>query len=181
MKGGQAVKRSGGPASVFRFTIFAISLTGCSVFNPKPKTIVQVDTVVVTKEVAPPLPAGDSAEICLSTGIPARVMVTSTGDTLIGEQRIKLSAVRPLLSFEGQYARGLSWFERSDTIRFERRVYRKLSGPRKRMCDELKRVGDYQGVPIFAEVTAPQPLPGIEIPVAPGLFQTYTTPVPRRR
>ena len=159
----------------------AVALSGCSTIRPKPKTIVQVDTVVVTREVAPPLPTGDSTEVCLSTGVPVRVLVSSAGDTLIGDQRISLSAVRPLLGFAGQYAGGLGWYERSDTIRFERRVYRKLGRPRKRMCDELKRVGDYQAIPVFAEVTAPQPLPGIELPVAPGLFQTYTTPVPRRR
>jgi hypothetical protein len=167
---------------VNRAAIFALSfgLTGCSLLQ-KPKPIIQIDTVVVTKEVPPPLPTGDSVEICLSTGMPASVVVTSSGDTLIGPERIKLSLVRPLLSFDGAYASGHGWYERSDTIRFERRVYRKLARPRKRNCDELKRVGDHSGVPVFAEVTAPQPLPGIEIPVAPGIFQTYTTPVPRRR
>jgi hypothetical protein len=156
-------------------------LSGCSVFQPKPRTVTQVDTVVVTKEVAPPLPTGDSAEVCLSTGMPARILVTSSGDTLIGPDRVKLKTVQPLLTFQGAYAFDKSWFSRSDTLRFERRVYRKAGQPKKRSCDELKLVGDFAGVPVFAEVTAPQPLPGIEIPVSPGIFQPYTTPVPRRR
>jgi hypothetical protein len=157
-----------------------LSVMGCSILQ-KPKPIIQVDTVTVTKEVPAPLPTGDSVEICLSTGMPVTVLVTSGGDTLVGPERVKLTAVRPVLSFQGAYANGQSWFERGDTIRFEKRVYRKLSRPRKRACDELKQVGDYRGLPVFAEVTAPQPLPGIEIPVVPGVFQTYTTPVPRRR
>jgi hypothetical protein len=157
-----------------------LSVMGCSILQ-KPKTIIQIDTVIVTKEVPPPLPTGDSVEICLSTGMPVSVLVSSAGDTLVGPERVKLNAVRPVLSFQGAYADGHSWFERGDTIRFERRVYRKLGRPRKRACDELKHVGEYRGISIFAEVTAPQPLPGIEIPVVPGEFQTYTTPVPRRR
>ena len=167
---------------MMRASILAVglALSGCAMLQ-KPKPIIQVDTVIVTKEVAPPLPTGDSVDVCLSTGMPVTVRVTSSGDTLIGPERIKLSAVRPILGFKGAYGAGLGWFEHADTIRFERRVYRKLGRPQKRMCDELKHVGDFSGVPVFAEVTAPQPLPGIEIPVSPGWFQTYTTPVPRRR
>lgn len=159
----------------------ACVLGACSVFNPAPRTIVRVDTVVVTREVAPPLTAGDSAAICLATGMPVTVHVAADGDTLIGDARVSLRALRPVLTFEGAYASGLSWFENSDSLRFERRLYRKLGRPRRRSCDELKRVGDYVGVPVFAEVTAPQPLPQIEVPAQPGMFQTYVTPQPRRR
>lgn len=163
-------------------TACALPLAACSGLRPKPITIVQVDTVVVTREAPPPsLPDGDSVEICLSTGASVSVRVAANGDTLVGDQRVALSSVRPVLGFAGAYASGLSWFDRVDTVRFESRLYKKLGRPVRRACDELKRVGDHGGVPVFAEVTAPQVLPQIEIPVHPGMFQTYIGPAPRRR
>ena len=162
--------------------VCALPLAGCSVLRPEPRTVIQVDTVVVTREApAPELPAGDSVEICLSTGASVAVRVAANGDTLIGDGRVTLSSVRPVLGFAGAYAGGSSWFDRVDTVRFESRVYKKLGRPVRRACDELKRVGDHGGVPVFAEVTAPQALPQIEIPVRPGMFQTYIGPAPRRR
>jgi hypothetical protein len=159
-----------------------LSLAACSALRPKPITVVQVDTVVVTREAPPPpLPDGDSVEICLSTGASVSIRVAANGDTLIGERRVTLSSVQPVLGFAGTYASGLNWFDRVDTLRFESRVYKKLGRPVRRACDELKRVGDHGGVPIFAEVTAPQVLPQIEVPVRPGMFQAYIGPAPRRR
>lgn len=160
----------------------ALLLVACSAFRPEPVTIVQVDTVVITQEApAPALPDGDSVEICLSTGASVSVRVAANGDTLIGDRRVTLSSVRPVLGFAGAYASGSSWFDRVDTLRFESRVYKKLGRPLRRGCDELKLVGDHRGIPVFAEVTAPQGLPQIEIPAQPGMFQTYIGPAPRRR
>ena len=133
-------------------------------------------TVEVVKEVAPPLPAGDTATICLSNGMPAPILITASGDTLVGEARVSLKAVRPILAFAGTYAE--QW---PDTVRFERRVYRRSGVARKRDCDELKHVGEHNGVAIYADVTAPQPLPAISVPVRAGFFQTYTLPTPARR
>lgn len=156
-------------------------LAGCAYLRPEPQIITRVDTVTVVREVAPPLADGDSVEVCLSTGMPARVRVTAHGDTLIGEQRVPLRAVQPVLAFAGTYAEAQPWFAR-DTLRFEKRLYRKAGALQRRGCDELKSVGDFAGVPIFADVTAPQPLPAILLPVRPGQFQLYTMPpVPRRR
>ncbi len=151
-----------------------LTLSACALLRP-PQTIVQVDTVTVTKEVPPPLPTGDSAEICLATGMPARVLIASNGDTLIGEARVRLRDVRPVLSFSGTYAREQSWYQVSDTLRFEKRPYRRTGAERARACDELKLVGAYAGVSVFAEVTAPNALPMVFLPVRPGIFQMYTT------
>ncbi len=148
---------------------------GCSVLHPKPEIITKTDTVTITKEVPPPLPPGDSMEVCLSTGVPAHVRITAQGDTLIGAQRVPLSSLKPVLAFAGTYAGDASWFATSDTVRFDRKLYGKAGGLRGRACDELKLVGSYQGVPVFAEITAPQALPAILLPVRPGQFQMYTT------
>jgi hypothetical protein len=51
----------------------------------------------------------------------------------------------------------------------------------KRACDELKLVGAFRGVPVFASVTEPQGLPTIVVPIRPGFFQNYTTSTRNRR
>lgn len=158
-------------------------VAGCASLKPKPlPPIVHTDTVVVTKEVAPPLPTGDSTEICLSTGMPAHVLISARGDTLIGDARVRIKDVRPLLTFAGAYAADEEWFAR-DTLRFDKRLYRKAGMVQRRICDELKEVGRFEGVPLFAEVTAMARVPMILVPVRPGLFQPYTVPLPppRRR
>jgi hypothetical protein len=157
--------------------VMALLLGGCSYLQPEPQIITKTDTVTIVKEAPPPpLPAGDSADLCLSNGMTATVRITTTGDTLIGDARIPVSTLRPAMSFAGVYAE--QW---PDTVRFEKRLYRKHGLVKKKACDELKHVGVLAGVPVFAEVTAPQPLPMIMIPVRPGGFQDYVLPTPARR
>ena len=147
---------------------------GCSALRPAPQVITQVDTVTVVREVAPPMPTGDTTEVCLSTGMPARVLVTATGDTLVNG--VNVATVRPILSFAGAYLG-----ERPDTLRFEKRLYRRTGIVERRDCDELKEVGMLGGIPVFAEVTAPQTLPIILMPVRPGAFQPYAIPTSATR
>lgn len=165
--GGRAVRRSG----VFGLTLLA----ACSTLKPKPQIITKTDTVTVTKEVPAPLPTGDTATICLGNGMPVSVLINKT-DTLIGEQRVKLKDVRPALDFAGRY------FEsRADTLRFEKRLYRRQGVPVTHACDELKEVGAYNGVSVFAFVDAPNNLPLIFLPIRPGLFQHYAPDKPVKR
>lgn len=156
-----------------RALVCAVLLGGCSVFQPKPETIVRVDTVTVTQTVEPTLPEARPAEVCLSTGETAQVHIAANGDTLIGEKRVPLRELRPALTFPGVYAGENEWFRRGDVVTFDKRRYRRAGVERVRACDELKLVGEYQGVPVFAEITAPQVLPMIIIPVRPGAYQDY--------
>lgn len=153
-----------------------VGVSACAALTPEPQIITRVDTVEVVREVAPPLPAGDTVLICLSNGRSVEVLVSETGDTLIGDARINLRSVRPVLGFAGNYAQ-----PEPDTVRFEKRLYRRAGVAMKRDCDELKNVGDVGGIPVFAEVTAPQSLPAILLPVRPGVFQNYMTTAPARR
>lgn len=158
-----------------RIIICATLLSSCHFFDdpPAPEPQVRVDTVTITQTVQPLLPEGRPAEICLSNGITAQVHISANGDTLIGERRIPLSELRPAVSFSGSYAGDMDWYRRGDVVRLDGRPYRKLGVERSRVCDELKLVGEYTGVPVFAEVTAPQTLPMIVIPVRPGMYQDY--------
>lgn len=136
---------------------------------PEPR----VDTVIVVREVPPPLPEAQEVELCLSTGRPASIWITPTGDTLVAGRKINIRDLGPGLSFEGAYADGQPWFVRAQPIRFERRDYRKsgVDGPLE--CAGLKQVGTHEGVPLFADLLEVSPVRTIHVPVRPGVFQTY--------
>lgn len=156
-----------------RVLLISALCAGCNFLQrpAPPEPIVRVDTVTVT--VQPELPAADSISVCLSTGMTVSLWLTAAGDTLIGPQRVPLKDVRPPLEFAGAYAQGASWFEQGEIIRFDGRAYQRAGVDRVRECDELKLVGEHRGVPLFAEVTAPQVLPSLIVPVRPGRFQEY--------
>jgi hypothetical protein len=160
-----------------RMIPLAALLVSCNIFPsapaPEPVLRVRVDTVTVKQTVEPPLPEGQPAELCLSNGITAQVHIAANGDTLIGEKRIAIKDLRPAVAFAGGYAQNADWYRRGDVVKFDRRDYQRAGVERARACDEMKLVGDYLGVPIFAEVTAPQILPMLIIPVRPGTYQDY--------
>ncbi len=147
--------------------------TGCSVLRPEPMIQVRTDTVTVTQSVEAPLPEGTPVEVCLSTGVTAQIHIAANGDTLVGEKRVRIRDLRPAVNFVGVYAHDRDWYLRGDVIPFERRNYRRAGVERVRACDELKLVGAHQGVPLFAEVTAPPVLPALIVPIRPGVFQDY--------
>ena len=157
------------------------ALGPCGKTTPVPAPVPpRVDTVRVTREVAPPLPEGTPLTICLSTGFPLTVLVAANGDTLIGSQRIRVQQVRPGLVFEGNYAGGRPWLD-SGVLTFERRNYMKAGIPHPLKCDDLKEVGAFDGVPLFADLGAPSPVETLLVPLKPGIFQAFRTTLPRRR
>jgi hypothetical protein len=170
---------------VFVIVLGTTTLAACNPFARKPEPPApppppRVDTVTVTKEVPPPLPEGMAADICLSTGYSLQVHVGTSGDTLIGARRVPLSDLRPGIVFEGRYANGQTWFDKAEPIRFERRSYRKLELPLSLKCEDLKSIGEHNGIPLFADLMVLSPIETIYVPVAPGRFQPYRTTLPRR-
>ena len=157
-----------------RVLLACVALCACQSTPPAPPAPqVRVDTVTVTVTVEPPLTDGQAVELCLSTGVTVQIHLAANGDTLVGEKRIRLSELKPGIVFAGSYAAEREWYQRGDVVNFERRNYRRAGVARVRACDELKLVGEHQGVPVFAEVTAPQVLPMLIIPVRPGIYQDY--------
>ena len=167
---------------------FAVAFiaAGCRFISPPPPAPVvatppRVDTVTITRDVAPPIPPGTPAEICLSTVQNITVHISPEGDTLIGPARTRLRDLAGV-TFAGTYARGHAWFTRDEQVRFENRNYMRLGSAARQDCNDLKNVGAYEGVPVFAEIAAPAPLALIYVPVRPGYFQAYATRIepPRR-
>jgi len=161
----------------------AIAAGACARFRsePPPPPPPRVDTVTVVREVPPPLPAGTAIEICLSTGFPLQAILSPVGDTLVGPTRILIDSLRPGVDFAGVYAVGKPWLSSTRPIVFERRNYHRSGEPITLRCDDLKRIGDYDGVPIFAMLDAPSPVEFMYVPVRPGMFQVFRGAATRRR
>jgi hypothetical protein len=139
------------------------------------------DTVTVTREVAPPLPTGNAAQICLATGENVDVLLTAQGDTLVGPNRTSIRQLRPGVVFAGTYAAGRDWFTNDEAIRFENRSYSKSGGEVSMVCADIMRVGEHMGVPLFAMRNAERPYDTLYVPVRPGVWQAYQTGLQRTR
>jgi hypothetical protein len=148
---------------------------------PAPPPMVRVDTIVVTREVAPPLPQGQPAAVCLATGRSAEIRITAAGDTLIGPARVRLADLGGAVGFAGTYAADQPWFVRDEPVPFDRRQYRRFGQPITRDCPGIKIVGEHRGVNLFADVAASPPFDVLLVPASPGVFQPYQTQVGRVR
>lgn len=160
---------------------FALAACGGAEPAPLPDPMARVDTVVVTREVAPPLPAGRATRICLATGQAAEIHVSAAGDTLVGPRRVPLADLGPAIGFVGRYAGGEPWFINDEAITFDRRQFNKFGQAEARECGAMKIVGDFGGVNLFADATSAAPFEVLYLPVGPGVFQPYRSQVGRVR
>ncbi len=153
--------------------------------RPRPDTIrlpaPPPDTVVIEREVAPPLPTGTPVQICLATGQSETVLVTAQGDTLVGPARVPIGALRPGVVFAGTYAAGAQWYETDQPITFERRTYSRSGNEARLSCADIMRVGEFNGVPLFADRSASTPYTRLYVPVRPGVWQPYESGLQRTR
>ena len=147
------------------------------------------DTVVVTRVESPPLPIGTAATICLSTGDRIDVLLTAAGDTLVGPSRTPLRDLQPAVVLAGVYAANTVWFEAGEPIAFEQGSYGRVGAPVELNCEDIRRVGQHLGVPLFVTGTRGAPPDGaptdgaptdgapteiIYVPVRPGVWQAYS-------
>ncbi len=161
-------------------------LCGANMLDRPEPQIVQMpapapDTVRITREVAPALPNGTPATICLATGENVQVRVTAQGDTLVGPSRVSIRTLRPGVVFAGTYADGRMWFENDEAITFETRSYNKSGNEVRLDCPNLMRVGEYMGVPLFAMRNADRPFEMLYVPVRPGIWQPYQSGLQQTR
>jgi len=136
---------------------------------PPPDTVIVTITTATT---APP-PVGEEATLCLSTGQNVPIRVTAQGDTLVAPAWVPIRAMRPAVVFAGGYASGAFWFEDDEVIEFEGGDFGKSDDTFPIDCDQILRVGVYEGVPVFADRAAERPLDVLFIPVRVGLWQRY--------
>ncbi len=153
--------------------------------RPTPETIMlpapPPDTVRVTREVAPPLPQGSPATMCLATGESIQVRVSAQGDTLVGPTRVPIESLRPGVVFAGTYAGSAGWFRNDEPITFEQRRYDKSGNEVRLDCGQIMRVGEHMGVGLFAMRNADRPFEMIYVAVRPGVWQGYQSGLRRTR
>lgn len=147
----------------------------------QPEPMVRVDTVVITREVAPPVPEGQVVMLCLANGQNTEIRVSPAGDTLVGPRRVRLADLAPAIGFVGNYAGGESWYTQDQPLTLNRRVFSKFGQPETRDCREMKVVADFDGVNVFSDVEAAEPFQILYVPVGPGVFQSYQAQVGRVR
>ena len=131
------------------------------------------DTVIVTREVTPPLPQGTPTEICIATGENVTVYLTPQGDTLVGPNRVTISSLAPGVAFAGAYAEGRGWFEADEPFEFDGREYVQSGGEVGLDCTDIMQVGTHDGVQLFADASASSPYETVYVPVRPGVWQAY--------
>ncbi len=140
-----------------------------TVFIPPPPP----DTVMVGRAEPEVVAVEGTSTICLSTGRNITVSFSESGDTLIGATRTPLAVLRPAVDFAGSYAGRAFWYQDGEPIAFEGGEFRQSDESFEADCSQLLRVGVFEGVPIFAVLSASRPLQVVFVPVRPGLWHRY--------
>ena len=135
------------------------------------------DTVIVSTAMAAPA-GGTETTVCLSTGQNFPITVTPAADTLVGPTRVPIESLRPGVVFGGTYAGETFWFRSSQRVLFEETEFGRSEDAFPIDCEQILRVGVYEGVPVYADRAAERPLVVIFIPVRPGLWQRYERGLP---
>lgn len=96
------------------------------------------------------------------------------GVALLVDDRVRpLDELHPVNLIAG-YAGQEPWFTRSQPVSLQRRQYMRYGGERRVPIDKLKRVGEFQGIPLFAAPEDTIPPPAVYAPVRSGcIFQAY--------
>ncbi|MDQ3388476.1 MAG: hypothetical protein M3483_03115 [Gemmatimonadota bacterium] len=122
----------------------------------------------------PPAPSMESMQVCVvQGGALSNVTVQfnrTTGDTMVAGQRF--SAAYPATA--PNYVAGETYFINNQEITVMDRAYVKYGLPRVIGANELTRVGEYSGTPVFAQTGATGRPDVIYLPIRPGCeFQPY--------
>jgi hypothetical protein len=100
--------------------------------------------------------------------------VTATYNTATGDTTVSGRPFATAYPATSGYAAGMTWFINNEPITVMGRRYVKYGLPRVLGVNEVARMGDYMGVPVFAEAGATGATEVIYLPVRPGCeFQPY--------
>ena len=100
--------------------------------------------------------------------------VEATYNTATGDTTINGRPPREVFPDGPEYAGQASWYVNNEPVTADRRRLVKYGLPRVLGAWDVVKVGTYQGVPLFAEPSAPRPLEVVYAPVTPFCeFQPY--------
>jgi hypothetical protein len=123
---------------------------------------------------APPAPVERAIRVCVVEGTALTEVdaVVVEGDTLVTATRRPFAQAYPAVA--PAYASGEAWYINNEPVRLLDREYVKFGVPRVISPNQLSRVGEFQGVGIFAESGASTPQQVLYVPLRPGCeFQPY--------
>jgi hypothetical protein len=128
--------------------------------------------------VAPAPPSEEAIRVCVVQGTMLTnvdaIYIPARGDTVVmvsGERR-PFATVYP--SVAPDYAAGETWYINNDSITVMDTEYVRFGVPRVITSGQLTRVGDHEGVGVYAETGADMPYSVIYVPLRPGCeFQPY--------
>ncbi len=125
------------------------------------------DTVLIERTTEVPIELRVERTVCLSTGENGTVMATPDGDEVVAVEALG-----------GAYAADAEWFNDDAEIEHGGNPYEKVGEQVSPNCGTITRVGEWMGVPLFAESAAAgeDPIPMIYVPVTPGRWQPYELP-----
>lgn len=105
--------------------------------------------------------------------IPARSGAGGSIVLLVDGRVQPLEAVHPINVIAG-YAGSEPWLTRGDPIPHQGRTFVRYLGERRIDSELLQRVGEHQGILLFAEAGTAPPARALYVPTAPGcIFQGY--------
>ncbi|HEY0037713.1 MAG TPA: hypothetical protein VGB66_13540 [Longimicrobium sp.] len=144
---------------------------------PPPPPLDPIPPIISVPAPDPPIVTATTISVCVvENGMLRNVeaeYTSATGDTTVAGRRFgeAYPATAPA------YAAGTGWYIQGEPIMIDRRRYVKYGLPRVLGVNEVTRVGDHQGVPVFAETGTTRP-DVVYVPVRPGCeFQPYQSEV----
>jgi hypothetical protein len=134
-------------------------------------------TVLPPPPPPPPAPPDRPITVCVVVnGVPQYVEAfvrPQEGDTVVVTPqgiRRPLRAAHPV----PPTASGRDWFVRDEPIFLDRQEYVRLGVPRVLTAEEINRIGEYQGVPLYAPRDGTRPPNVFYVPIQDGcIFQPY--------
>ncbi|HEY0026127.1 MAG TPA: hypothetical protein VGB24_24770 [Longimicrobium sp.] len=174
---GQRVRIADDRTAVTGRLVLGLKAMFGNLLPPPPPVVMPPPPVMVEPApVAPPPPMNPmrDVQVCVvENGMLRNVTVqynTQTGDTTMNGQRF----APPMTG----YAAGASWFINNEAVMVMGRRYVKYGLPRVLGVNEVTRVGEYQGVSVFAETGATGTPEVLYVPVRSGCeFQPYQTEI----
>jgi hypothetical protein len=167
-----------GVTAVWGYTFGAARTPQAAPRRPAPAPPPSVPPAPPAPEEERPVSAGS---LCLATGENTEIFLTPQGDTLVGPERVSVRDVGRDAAFPGSYAEGRTWYRDDLPVSFEERSYQRSGGEVGLDCRDVVRVGEHEGVPIFAAWGSERPFEVIYLPVRAGIWHAYRTDLARVR
>lgn len=166
----------------FAWTPRAVVGLKLSLGDLRPAVVVAPPVVTPAPTPAPapaPAPEERTVTVCVvENGALANVTATylpASEDTLVSVNGVRRPFAEAYPATAPHYAAGATWFINSGDVRLEDREYVRFGVPRLITgTTQLQRVGEFEGVPMFAETGASAPYSVLYVPTRPGCeFQPF--------